>query len=556
MRQGDIMDIEYGYSKGSDRLYQKNTLSGEEDQSELYGYDALHRLTNFQRGTVNATDDAITGTPVREQAWVLDSLGNWEDPTPGLAIDSNDKGNPGTPSDARTHNSVNEISTIDPEGAVGSFNVTHDDAGNLSILPDRANPTTTADRFTYDHRNRLIKVEHTTTYDQQTPTWNTVVQYFYDGLNRRVKKDLNSGTDVIYLYDGWRCIEEREDDGGTWEARRQYVYGGIYIDEPLIFDKDTDGDGDCTDAGGSSRYFYCQQVNFNVVALADSSGNVADKIKYDPYGQYSLILDGSTGNTLFFQGQRWDNDTELYYFRNRDLSPVLGRFIQRDPMGYLDGMSLYECLESSPTAYIDPAGLDVLGIGGAVGSGAKWVAGGVASGARGVASGAGWVADRLWPVVPYPPPPSKSVTWGDAAISPPSLGNCYRYGCDDPADLMRGEDDFVNPGGPSSLGIRDCSYWVRRAKMDGLRRPSLFGCCKKGWRKVFLAIESDRAARAQGRRWNDYHWYRQEPGGTWSHKPGNTPVQHTDGSGNVITDPGKANRGWYDTSCGYLLIRP
>ena len=73
----DIVKLEYGYSKGSDRLYQKNTVDGEGSQSELYAYDALHRLTSFKRGTLNATNDAITGTPVREQTWELDHLGNW-----------------------------------------------------------------------------------------------------------------------------------------------------------------------------------------------------------------------------------------------------------------------------------------------------------------------------------------------------------------------------------------------------------------------------------------------------------------------------------------------
>ncbi|HET6456058.1 MAG TPA: RHS repeat-associated core domain-containing protein, partial [Armatimonadota bacterium] len=186
---------------------------------------------------------------------------------------------------------------------------------------------------------------------------NPVVRYFYDGLNRRVKKDLTSGTDVIYLYDGWRCIEEREDDGGAWEARRQYVYGGTYIDEPLIFDKDTDGDGDCTDAGGSSRFFYCQQANFNVVALAESDGDVVEKIKYDPYGEYTFILDGSTGNTLLFQGQRYDAESGLYYFRNRYLSPVLGSFLQRDPHEYGDGMHLYLFAHDAPVGRRDPLGL-------------------------------------------------------------------------------------------------------------------------------------------------------------------------------------------------------
>ena len=56
----DIVKLEYGYSKGSDRLYQKNVMTGEGSQSELYAYDALHRLTSFKRGTLNAANDAIT----------------------------------------------------------------------------------------------------------------------------------------------------------------------------------------------------------------------------------------------------------------------------------------------------------------------------------------------------------------------------------------------------------------------------------------------------------------------------------------------------------------
>jgi len=40
----------------------------------------------------------------------------------------------------------------------------------------------------------------------------------------------------------------------------------------------------------------------------------------------------------------------------------------------------------------------------------------------------------------------------------------------------------------------------------------------------------------------DYHWYRQNPDGTWSHKPGTTPVTNKDGAGAIITDPATANR--------------
>jgi len=144
----------------------------------------------------------------------------------------------------------------------------------------------------------------------------------------------------------------------------------------LIFDKDTDSDGDCTDdpGTGSDRYFYCRQANYNVVALTDDAGAVVEKIKYDPYGQATVWLPGDDGdwgtdddvfqsvssvaNPYLFQGRRWDSDSDLYYFRNRSYSPVLGRFMQRDPTGYGDGMNLYELQTGKPSSHVDPLGND------------------------------------------------------------------------------------------------------------------------------------------------------------------------------------------------------
>jgi hypothetical protein len=111
----------------------------------------------------------------------------------------------------------------------------------------------------------------------------TQVQCILEGL---------AGTDIIHLIDGWQEVEEREWDAGDTrlEPRRQFVSGGLYIDEPLIFNKDTDSDGDCTDAGGSSRYFYAQQATWNVVAVIGSDGTIVEKIQYDPYGQATLTV--------------------------------------------------------------------------------------------------------------------------------------------------------------------------------------------------------------------------------------------------------------------------
>jgi uncharacterized protein RhaS with RHS repeats len=38
-------------------------------------------------------------------------------------------------------------------------------------------------------------------------------------------------------------------------------------------------------------------------------------------------------------------------------SPQAGRFLQRDPIGYVDGMNLYEYVRSTPCMSIDPEGV-------------------------------------------------------------------------------------------------------------------------------------------------------------------------------------------------------
>ena len=56
----------------------------------------------------------------------------------------------------------------------------------------------------------------------------------------------------------------------------------------------------------------------------------------------------------------------------------------------------------------------------------------------------------------------------------------------------------------------------------------------------------------------DYHWYRQNPDGTWSHKPGQTAVINYDASGNTIYDPQICDRDYslvnYSVFVGYYAV--
>jgi len=62
-------------------------------------------------------------------------------------------------------------------------------------------------------------------------------------------------------------------------------------------------------------------------------------------------------NRFLFQGRPMDSETGLVYFRNRYYDPELGRFIQPDPLGYVDGPSMYQFAGYSLLNFGDPLGL-------------------------------------------------------------------------------------------------------------------------------------------------------------------------------------------------------
>ena len=65
-------------------------------------------------------------------------------------------------------------------------------------------------------------------------------------------------------------------------------------------------------------------------------------------------------NEIIFCGYRFDPESQLYYVRNRTYNRVLGRWIQRDPIGYDGGIGLFEYASSNPAESLDPIGLKVI----------------------------------------------------------------------------------------------------------------------------------------------------------------------------------------------------
>ncbi|MCP4674701.1 MAG: hypothetical protein GY854_04135, partial [Deltaproteobacteria bacterium] len=126
----------------------------------------------------------------------------------------------------------------------------------------------------------------------------------------------------------------------------------------------------------------------------------------------------SLANRFTFHGRPVDLETGLYYFRNRYFDPELGRFITEDPLGYVDGPSMYQFAGYSPFNYSDSMGLcgEFLGISSYPGP-CRWYAD---RAAKSVGEGILWAAGnaaRLPELITY------GLSWGFFEGSPPALFN-------------------------------------------------------------------------------------------------------------------------------------
>ncbi|MBZ0166522.1 MAG: RHS repeat-associated core domain-containing protein, partial [Candidatus Omnitrophica bacterium] len=129
---------------------------------------------------------------------------------------------------------------------------------------------------------------------------------------------------------------------------------GSRIDEPLTMTR------------SSTTYYYLTDGLGSVRQLANASGTIVESYDYDPYGQVTIynssltdITSSGSGidNPYMFTGRRLDEETGIYHYRARQYDPAIGRFLQRDPIGYKADMNLFRYTWNNPVNFTDPKGL-------------------------------------------------------------------------------------------------------------------------------------------------------------------------------------------------------
>ncbi len=139
------------------------------------------------------------------------------------------------------------------------------------------------------------------------------------------------------------------------------MYQPYYIDAVLVRFWDENQDGDFADT--NEENYYTHDTQFDVTAITDAAGTVLERYTYDANGavwfknaNQTTKSSSSYDQQILYTGQRYDVETGLYQFRNRYYHPTLGRFINRDPAGYVDGSSLYTAYFAQ-SGGMDPSGL-------------------------------------------------------------------------------------------------------------------------------------------------------------------------------------------------------
>jgi RHS repeat-associated protein len=96
----------------------------------------------------------------------------------------------------------------------------------------------------------------------------------------------------------------------------------------------------------------------SVVFLAYSREAISERRTVNIWtAAWATRATSSFANENLFAGYRQDSETNLSLARHRYYHTTLGRWVQRDPIAYAGGPSLYQYSASNPIRFVDSLGL-------------------------------------------------------------------------------------------------------------------------------------------------------------------------------------------------------
>ncbi len=227
---------------------------------------------------------------------------------------------------ARGYNTSHGLTTV-----TGGTTQTYDTDGNTTKLHTNVNAV-------WDDAGRM---KNTNVPAGATAGIQGLNENGYVGGTRIWKKITRSGSVVehrVHIHAGPNLIAEYNAGVAASTPVQEYVYAGEIDSLVLIRRSD------------ATKYGVTRNRQWSVTALHDlANGNVVERYAYELTGKRTIYAaNGTTVRTTSSYGNpfgytnRWhDDESGLMYFRARYYNPLTGEFLSRDPMEFVDGMSLY-----------------------------------------------------------------------------------------------------------------------------------------------------------------------------------------------------------------------
>ena len=324
-----------------------------------YEYDAVYRLIEAtgreHEGTVADTqyDDAEiairaiahpnnpNGFRSYTQEYVYDKVGNFS------TFEHIANAGPTSADWTRTYTYVsgtNQLDTTDYPG--GTKNYPRDAHGNITAMAH-------LQAIVWDFRDQMRKV---------TVTTGQGVYFVYDAAGeRRRKVYIHSGLKEERLYlDGYEIYRKHTISPASLDDERETLH--VSDDARRICMVET-----LTLSAGSApspitpRYRFQYDNHLGTACVeCDTSGGVISYEEMHPYGTSSYRAFQSSfvsAKRYRYTGKERDEETRLYYHGARYYAPSLGRWMNPDPSGLVDGPNVFAYVRGSPVVMSDPSGM-------------------------------------------------------------------------------------------------------------------------------------------------------------------------------------------------------
>lgn len=285
-------------------------------ESLAFAYDAANRIIGITNGLVSSQTQTLGYDPVNRLNSIASGVENAT-----LQYDAN--GN-------RTYQLVN--------GTAATF--------SYATTSNRLMSVSDGTTYGYDAEGDTTAVDGLTVY-QYSPFdhLSNADGYAYGNSAEEQRIRKSGGGNTTYLAPGEGGALQAENDNGAW-------YDYIWLNGRLIG----------LTANGGVFSLHDDQTGRPLVMTTPNTPSIAWQAEGLPFGKRVVTANAFGNFNLGFPGQYYDSESGLWQNGNRDYNPLIGRYIESDPIGLKGGINTYAYVNSNPVNETDSLGLEGVGV--------------------------------------------------------------------------------------------------------------------------------------------------------------------------------------------------